>query len=168
MLTAVGKLDEEMLVRVLTEPRNCLIKQYEQLFLMSGIELRFTSGALREIAKAALKMETGARGLRTVLERLLTDAMFEAPGEPSSRLPLSSSNLRFSGSSIKYVLVTEAVAQKKQPPLYFGRGQKHQFHGAISEEEATWARYHGQIPEEKPVNRSYEDYKEKGKAAGFT
>lgn len=74
------KLDEEMLVRVLTEPRNCLIKQYEQLFHMSGIELRFTSGALREIAKAALKMETGARGLRTVLERLLTDAMFEAPG----------------------------------------------------------------------------------------
>ena len=72
------------------------------------------------------------------------------------------------GSSIKYVLVTEAVAQKKQPPLYFGRGQKHQFHGAISEEEAVWARYHGQIPEEKPVNRSYEDYKEKGKAAGFT
>jgi len=60
------------------------------------------------------------------------------------------------------------VAQKKQPPLYFGRGQKHQFHGAISEEEATWAKYHGQIPEEKPVNRSYEDFKEKGKAAGFT
>ncbi|RPB26299.1 ClpX, ATPase regulatory subunit [Terfezia boudieri ATCC MYA-4762] len=151
VLTAVEKLDEEMLVRVLTEPRNCLIKQYEQLFLMSGIELRFTSGALWEIAKAAMKMETGARGLRTVLERLLTDAMFEAPG-----------------SSIKYVLVTEAVAQKKQPPLYFGRGQKHQFHGAISEEEATWASYHGQMPEEKPVNRSYEDYKEKGKAAGFT
>lgn len=82
VLTAVEKLDEEMLVRVLTEPRNCLIKQYEQLFHMSGIELRFTSGALREIAKAALSMETGARGLRTVLERLLTDAMFEAPGEP--------------------------------------------------------------------------------------
>ena len=73
-----------------------------------------------------------------------------------------------SGSSIKYVLVTEAVAQKKQPPLYFGRGQKHQFHGAISEEEATWARYHGQISGGEPVNRSYEDYKEKGKAAGFT
>lgn len=60
------------------------------------------------------------------------------------------------------------MAQKKQPPLYFGRGQKHQFHGVISEEEAAWARDHGQIPEEKPVNRSYEDYKEKGKAAGFT
>lgn len=74
------KLDEEMLVSVLTEPRNCLVKQYEQLFHMNGIELRFTSGALREIAKAALKMETGARGLRTVMERLLTDAMFEAPG----------------------------------------------------------------------------------------
>lgn len=71
------------------------------------------------------------------------------------------------GSSIKYVLVTEAVALKKQPPLYFGRGQKHQFHGAISEEEAAWAKCHGQLPEETPVNRSYEDYKEKGRATGF-
>ena len=82
VLTAVERLDEEALVRILTEPRNCLTKQYEQLFQMSSIELRFTSGALREMARAALKMETGARGLRTVMERLLTDAMFEAPGTP--------------------------------------------------------------------------------------
>ena len=52
--------------------------------------------------------------------------------------------------------------------MYFGRGQKHQFHGAISEEEARWARYQGQVPEEKEINRSYEDFKEKDKATGFT
>jgi ATP-dependent Clp protease ATP-binding subunit ClpX len=78
--TAVEALTEEMLVRVLIEPRNALLKQYEQLFQLSGVELRFTSSSLREIAKSALAMGTGARGLRTVVERLLSDAMFESPG----------------------------------------------------------------------------------------
>ena len=78
--TALAALDEEALVRVLTEPRNSLMRQYEQLFQLSGVEVRFTSAALREVAKSALGMGTGARGLRTVLERLLGDAMFESPG----------------------------------------------------------------------------------------
>ncbi len=77
---ALSALDEEALVRVLTEPRNSLMRQYEQLFQLSGVELRFTRGALREVAKSALDMGTGARGLRTVCERLLTETMFEAPG----------------------------------------------------------------------------------------
>ena len=78
---ALSALDEDALVRVLTEPRNSLIKQYEQLFLLSGVELHFTRGALREIAKSSLGMGTGARGLRTCCERLLTDAMFDMPGK---------------------------------------------------------------------------------------
>ena len=78
--TALSALDEEALVRVLTEPRNSLIRQYEQLFQLSGVELRFTSGALREIARSSLSMGTGARGLRTCVERLLGEAMFETPG----------------------------------------------------------------------------------------
>ena len=77
---ALSALDEDALVRVLTEPRNSLIKQYEQLFQLSGVELRFTRGALRAIAKSSLGMGTGARGLRTCVERLLSEAMFEAPG----------------------------------------------------------------------------------------
>ena len=81
---ALSALDEEALVRVLTEPRNSLIKQYEQLFQLSGVELRFTRGALREIAKSSLGMGTGARGLRTICERLLTETMFEAPGRSFS------------------------------------------------------------------------------------
>lgn len=80
VIAAVEALDEGMLVRVLTEPRNALLKQYEQLFHLSGVELRLTSLALREVAKTALSMGTGARGLRTVMERLLSDAMFESPG----------------------------------------------------------------------------------------
>ena len=78
---ALSSLDEEALVRVLTEPRNALLRQYEQLFALSGIELRFTSAAMRIVAKDASGMGTGARGLRTVLERLLGEAMFEAPGK---------------------------------------------------------------------------------------
>ena len=118
---ALSALDEDALVRVLTEPRNSMIKQYEQLFQLSGIELRFTTGALREVAKSALGMGTGARGLRTVCERLLTETMFEAPG-----------------SSIKYVLITEAVARRELAPIYLARGQQHRFEQTIAAEEDAW------------------------------
>lgn len=82
---ALSALDEDALVRVLTEPRNSLVKQYEKLFRLSGVELRFTRGALREVAKSSLGMGTGARGLRTCCERLLTETMFEIPGRFSGR-----------------------------------------------------------------------------------
>ncbi|KAL8946935.1 MAG: hypothetical protein Q9222_006738, partial [Ikaeria aurantiellina] len=71
---ALSSLDLPALIRVLTEPRNSIIKQYTHLFALSGIELHFTSTALKEIATSALGMGTGARGLRTVVERLLTEA----------------------------------------------------------------------------------------------
>ena len=87
--TALSALDEEALVRVLTEPRNSLMRQYEQLFQLSGVELRFTSGALREVARSSLGMGTGARGLRTCVERLLGEAMFEAPGQSTAFCPVT-------------------------------------------------------------------------------
>lgn len=109
-LCSVAALDEEALVRVLTEPKNSLVKQYEQLFHNSGIELRFTSGALREVAKRAVTMGTGARGLRNVLERLLEETMFETPGtfpcSSSSLPPLSS----FFPSSSLFLLPTSLSA----------------------------------------------------------
>lgn len=77
---AVSALDEEALVRVLTEPKNSLIRQEAALFQVDGMELRFTSGSLREIAKRANAMGTGARGLKAVVERLLLGTKFEAPG----------------------------------------------------------------------------------------
>ncbi|KAH0566027.1 hypothetical protein GP486_000577 [Trichoglossum hirsutum] len=148
--TALSSLDEEALVRVLTEPRNCLLKQYEQLFALSGIELRFTSGALREIAKTAAGMETGARGLRTVIERLLGDAMFEAPG-----------------SSVKHVLVTENVARRKEPVIYFSRGQQGRFHGCIAKEEEEWERKRKNGEDtDMSSSQSFDEYREKGKAVG--
>jgi ATP-dependent Clp protease ATP-binding subunit ClpX len=77
---AVSALDEEALVRVLTEPKNSLIRQEAALFHADGMELRFTSGSLREIARKANAMGTGARGLKAVVERLLLGTKFEAPG----------------------------------------------------------------------------------------
>ena len=154
VLAALSALDEDALVRVLTEPRNSLIKQYEQLFLLSGIELRFTRGALREVAKSSLTMGTGARGLRTCCERLLTETMFEAPG-----------------SSIKYVLITEAVAQRKTPPIYLARGQMQKFHSLIAAEEEEWEqklrKTNGNKVTPKSAVASFEEYREKPKVAGM-
>lgn len=67
-------------MRILTEPKNALVKQYQELFRMEGIELRFTQAALKEVARRALKRGTGARGLRAILEKAMVDLMFEAPG----------------------------------------------------------------------------------------
>jgi ATP-dependent Clp protease ATP-binding subunit ClpX len=80
VMVQLEALDEEALVRILTEPKNALIRQYQELLRMEGIEIRFTPGALREIARRALKRSTGARGLRAVIEKAMVELMFELPG----------------------------------------------------------------------------------------
>ena len=77
--TALQELDEEQLVRVMTEPKNALIKQYAKLLEMDGVKLNITDGAMRELAKAAIKRGTGARGLRSLMEKLMLDTMYEIP-----------------------------------------------------------------------------------------
>ncbi|KAL8717857.1 MAG: hypothetical protein Q9225_004943 [Loekoesia sp. 1 TL-2023] len=153
---ALSALSEDALVRVLTEPRNSIVKQYTQLFALSGIELAFTKPALREIAKSALGMGTGARGLRTCCERLLTETMFEAPG-----------------SSIKYVAVTGKVARKECAPVYFARGQGGRFRevvdGEDGEGEGSEGMEEGDGGEGRGRGRemaSFEEYREKSRAAG--
>lgn len=80
LIVQLHPLTEDDLVRILTEPKNALVKQYQELFRMEGIELRFTQAALKEVARRALKRGTGARGLRAILEKAMVDLMFEAPG----------------------------------------------------------------------------------------
>ena len=80
VITTMQELSEDDLVRVLTEPKNSLVRQYQKLLSMDGVELTFEKDALRELAKAALKRKTGARGLRAEMERLMMDVMFDAPG----------------------------------------------------------------------------------------
>ncbi|CAN4108214.1 unnamed protein product [Withania somnifera] len=80
VLVSLSSLNEDQLVQVLTEPKNALCKQYKQMFNLSNVKLQFTGNALRLIAKKAIAKNTGARGLRSILESILTEAMFEVPG----------------------------------------------------------------------------------------
>ena len=79
VVATLDELDEEALVRILTEPKNAVIKQFKKLFEMEGVELEFRPEALNAIARKALQRKTGARGLRTILESVLLDTMFELP-----------------------------------------------------------------------------------------
>ncbi len=79
VITALSSLDEDALVRIMTEPKNSIIKQYQYLFSIDGIELEFQDDALRAIAKKTLENGTGARGLRSIIERLLMGYMYDLP-----------------------------------------------------------------------------------------
>ena len=83
VITVLEELDEPALCRILTEPKNSLVRQYEKLFRMDGIEFVVTEDATVEIAKKTLEMKTGARGLRGVFEGILTDLMFNSPSDPT-------------------------------------------------------------------------------------
>ncbi len=102
IIVTLDPLDEEALVRILTEPKNALIKQYQALFAMDGTELEFKDDAVRAIAKEALERKTGARGLRAILETLLLNTMFETPAR---------------SDVYKCVVTREAVEKKEQPLL---------------------------------------------------
>ena len=80
VLATLDELDEGTLVRILTEPKNALVKQYQKLFSMEGVELDIHPAALKAIARQALKRKAGARGLRSILEHALIDIMYELPG----------------------------------------------------------------------------------------
>ncbi|KAI9308807.1 P-loop containing nucleoside triphosphate hydrolase protein [Cunninghamella echinulata] len=106
VLANVNNLTKEDLVRVLTEPKNSLLKQYEGLFNLNEVELRFSQTALSRIAELALEKKTGARGLRRIMENVLLDPMFDTPG-----------------SNIKQVIIDSNVIDKKKQPLYLKNGQ---------------------------------------------
>ena len=74
------ELDEDALVQILTEPKNAITKQYAKLFEYDGIELDFEKEALQEVARDAIKKKTGARGLRSILEQVMLDVMYDIPG----------------------------------------------------------------------------------------
>lgn len=100
-LVPFHSLNADHLVRILTEPKNAVVPQYQYQFLLDKVELSFTDGALKMIAKEAVAKKTGARGLRAIMEKLLTDALFEIPG-----------------SDIIRVEVTEDTVLGKSPPIF--------------------------------------------------
>jgi ATP-dependent Clp protease ATP-binding subunit ClpX len=103
VVSALSPLDESALMRVLTEPKNALVKQYQHLFGMENADLHFTDDALRAIATKAMQRETGARGLRSIIEDIMLDVMFELPEQ---------------GNEKSYCLTAEVVTgQAKLYPL---------------------------------------------------
>ncbi len=99
-IVTLDTLDEEALVRILKEPKNALVKQYQVLLGMDGVQLEFEEDALTKVAEIALKRKTGARGLRGVLENIMTDIMFRVPSDESIK---------------KVVITKEAVAGEADP-----------------------------------------------------
>ena len=79
IMAALEKLTEDDLVHILTQPKNALVKQYKKLLELDGVELVFEDDALRSIAKKALERNTGARGLRSIIENIMLDIMFDIP-----------------------------------------------------------------------------------------
>ena len=94
-------LDEEALIRILTEPKNAIVKQYQELFRLDGVKLRFDKEAIEMIAKKAYSKKTGARGLRSIIEQMMTDLMFTIPSD----------------ESITECIITKDVVEGKSEPL---------------------------------------------------
>jgi ATP-dependent Clp protease ATP-binding subunit ClpX len=101
VIATLHELNEEALIDILTKPKNALVKQFQKLFEMDGVKLKFTKGALQAVAKKALERESGARGLRAILEEAMLDSMYDIPSK----------------SGIKEVVVNEDVITKGDLPL---------------------------------------------------
>jgi len=107
----LDELDEAALISILTQPKNALVKQYQKLFDMDGVKLKLTEGALREIGRLALERRTGARGLRSILEDVMGDVMFDLPSK----------------DNVKECIVSEDVVRRSAEPIL------------VYENEAEWA-----------------------------
>ncbi len=101
VVAGLNELDEAALIKILTEPRNALVKQYQRLLSFENVRLRFSDGALSAIAKKAMLRKTGARGLRTILEEIMLEVMYEIPSQ----------------KGIKECLVTEDAVLKSEKPI---------------------------------------------------
>jgi ATP-dependent Clp protease ATP-binding subunit ClpX len=102
IMTMLEPLDEAALVRILTEPRNALTRQYERIFDLDGVDLVFTEGAVQEIAREAIHRDTGARALRTIMEDMMLDIMYEIPGRSDVR---------------RCIVTADTVRDRSQPAL---------------------------------------------------
>ena len=101
VIATLEELDKASLVRIMKEPKNALTRQYQKLFEMENVHLRFTDGALDAISAEALKRKSGARGLRAIMENIMLDVMFEVPSQPT----------------IKEIVISEEVVKRREQPI---------------------------------------------------
>ncbi|WP_458700768.1 ATP-dependent Clp protease ATP-binding subunit ClpX [Sulfurospirillum sp. 1307] len=107
VVATLGEIGEDEMVRILTEPKNAILKQYKKLFAIDNVELNFEDDALKEIAKLAIKRKTGARGLRSIMEEVMVDIMYELP--------------ELEGYE---VMITKDVIISGEKPLYIKKNKK--------------------------------------------
>jgi ATP-dependent Clp protease ATP-binding subunit ClpX len=112
VITSTHELKENDLVRILTEPKNAIIKQYHRMFELEGVDLEFEPDALQEIAHLAIQRGTGARGLRAICESTLQDTMFDIPSD----------------LDVKRVVVTKEAVQGKEGPKLIHSSQSKKVH----------------------------------------
>ena len=101
VVTTIGELSEASLVKILTEPKNALVKQYQELFRIEGVDLQFTDEALEAVAREAVDRKSGARGLRAIMEKTMLNIMYELPSK----------------TDVKECVVGEEVVLKNEPPI---------------------------------------------------
>src|SRR5690606_3910630 len=110
VLASLEQLDENALVQILTEPKNALIKQYQKMMELDGVELTFEDEALVEIAKLAIERKTGARGLRSIIENVMLDVMFDLPSREDI---------------VECIITKETITDKVQPKLIMEDGSEY-------------------------------------------
>ena len=101
VISTLNELTQKDLIRILVEPRDAIIKQYQKLFELEGVKLKFTEGALRAIARLSVERKSGARGLRAILENTMLDIMYELPSMPD----------------VKECVISEEVVLNKEKPI---------------------------------------------------
>jgi ATP-dependent Clp protease ATP-binding subunit ClpX len=106
VVATLDELTEDEMMSIMLEPKNALVKQYQKLFGMENVTLRFTDGALRAVARQAMKRKSGARGLRSILENVMLDIMYEIPSQPD----------------IRECVISEEVISSKERPLLLYEG----------------------------------------------
>jgi len=107
VISTLQSLNEDMLIRILTEPRDCLVDQYKKIFKIDNVTLSITRKALREIAKKAIKLKSGARGLRAIMESVLLEAMYDIP----------------TYTNVIEVIIDEEALQEDKHPIYIYKKQ---------------------------------------------
>jgi ATP-dependent Clp protease ATP-binding subunit ClpX len=107
VIATLDELSEEALIRILREPKNAIVRQYQKLFQLQGVDLKFTEGAITAVAREALKRKSGARGLRSILENSMLDIMFEIP----------------SLNNVRECIISEEVVMSKEAPILLFENQ---------------------------------------------
>ena len=107
IIATLGEIEEDAMIQILTEPKNSLVRQYKKLFAIDDVELNFEDEALKSIAHKAIKRKTGARGLRSIMEEMMIDTMYELP--------------EFAGYE---VIITKEMVEEGAKPVYIKKTKK--------------------------------------------